>query len=1105
MLPVNIVSTLPPTPTPTPSDSTFSSAPPSSTTSSPRSSCADSLPLEDNDLRQAPPLTLARRDSASPDAAASTSASVSTSSSSGLGFNYEGDSTASNSSDSYDSGNEATTLANSSSATARTSPSSRRYHHAPPSATSTAADHVASFAALSRQGSSSYMGSAHPSLETGTPRLDAPGYLYGSPNLNRAAALQHYAHAHWTDEGNYFSAVTSRAHSPGPDMDAFPSHRVISQNRSRGPSGATTPVHEDKESINYNTHHHQTSLLLSEWAGTIKADGSPVLSSQKKRRSGWWGRRSSDARRKNSVSARSSYSSVATPPSHSPNASLLPTSTSKANRNRTCLSAFGAALLRQTWVPTQPLTILFALVLIGCFVASLTTFLVTILRGDREPLPYRQYIQEARPFPHDLCDSLKPVSVFVGIFSVSAAADRRNIIRQTSARLTKPIDPRTGGPSTDVQVKFILGRPPKKWAKRIALEMEMYNDVVVLDIDENMNRGKTWKYFEWAAENATVPVYYRTGKGSKTQIGVGFKKVDYVAKSDDDAFINLSELERHLRVSPREKTYWGYLIRNLFMAGELYAVSQDLVQYVATYAPIRQHTFGAEDQRFAKWMRMHPNASTINWVSERVWIYDFPKAPTVYAHGFLFPDEFERIRLEGRRGISEEERIKRGGELSQAYSTVTKWRQEYVPPVKGLSMEEQVEALVEGGGRWSHQGWRSDNGRGPEAVRWDAVVFQKDDTRLVDSRMDRLGAAPDLNATGVKAGVPDATQVLPSVRTTKFAKDLFRDPEGVAAVQKSAKRSLVKRGLDVDDGAHSVDVEIHNSVIPDVDWLAETMVLSPPASQTSGGATAPSGSTVNSSSPSSPSAPSAPADADTTATVTSADPADDPRNEPTEQIRIGGHHYIIPSEHRLVPPPTHRFDAAAVSTRQKRMLGRAHGGTVAVHYIKYNEWFYETALALLGREKMWDHGYDTAAMASFGDVTSSEMSSVASVEVSRLPVWTGAGLVEQVESYWGGARMYGSPIVGDDGSIVEGRPAEPRREVVQNLPDSTMASFGGRRTTSAVSFAVALEEGVEAKIGGDVHEPSAVLEVKMSEEPTSSSPPTASSELVDNVLVLRER
>lgn len=83
----------------------------------------------------------------------------------------------------------------------------------------------------------------------------------------------------------------------------------------------------------------------------------------------------------------------------------------------------------------------------------------------------------------------------------------------------------------------------------------MYNDVVVLDVEENMNQGKTHAYFKWASENATIPVYYQ--KEIDGAVGVGFKKADYVVKADDDAFLVLSELERHLRISPREKTYWG--------------------------------------------------------------------------------------------------------------------------------------------------------------------------------------------------------------------------------------------------------------------------------------------------------------------------------------------------------------------------------------------------------------------------------------------------------------------------------------------------------------------------------------------------------------------
>lgn len=283
--------------------------------------------------------------------------------------------------------------------------------------------------------------------------------------------------------------------------------------------------------------------------GTLAPETSPVLG-RKQRKPGWWARRA-ETRRKHSVSHGSSGAPL-----------LGPTGSSKTGRDRSCFTTFIAALLRQPWFPTQPFTILFSFLLFGCFAATLTTFLVNVLSSDREPPPWRQYCQEQRPFPHDLADALKPVNVFVGVFSVDAAADRRNAIRLSYAKHSKPVDPRTGKPAHNVQLKFILGRPRAKWAKRIALEMEMFNDMVVLDVEENMNKGKTFRYFEWASENATVPVYYsRPGEAGLVdgvrQVGVGFKKADYVVKADDDAFIVLSELERHLRITPRENTYWG--------------------------------------------------------------------------------------------------------------------------------------------------------------------------------------------------------------------------------------------------------------------------------------------------------------------------------------------------------------------------------------------------------------------------------------------------------------------------------------------------------------------------------------------------------------------
>lgn len=90
--------------------------------------------------------------------------------------------------------------------------------------------------------------------------------------------------------------------------------------------------------------------------------------------------------------------------------------------------------------------------------------------------------------------------------------------------------------------------------------------------------------------------------------------------------------------------YWGYLVKNRFMAGELYALSWSIVKWVATEPAIKSMTRGAEDKQTAKWMRLHPRADEIRWAAERCWIYDHPRAGTVYSHGFLFPSEATRVR-----------------------------------------------------------------------------------------------------------------------------------------------------------------------------------------------------------------------------------------------------------------------------------------------------------------------------------------------------------------------------------------------------------------------------------------------------------------------------
>lgn len=138
-------------------------------------------------------------------------------------------------------------------------------------------------------------------------------------------------------------------------------------------------------------------------------------------------------------------------------------------------------------------------------------------------------------------------------------------------------------------------------------------------------------------------------------------------------------------------------------------------------------------------------------------------------------------------------------------------------------------------------------------------------------------------------------------------------------------------------------------------------------------------------------------------------------------------------KHRAVPAPTLRYDPDTMTLRERRFLGLPYGGTVVVHYLKRNEWFMETALALMGREKFWDTGLDPPAYQPYvpspptgdhlppygedGDGDGRRQKKVATI-----PTWNGkTGKVEMVPAEWGSARMYGSPLVKENGYVSLGR------------------------------------------------------------------------------------
>lgn len=488
----------------------------------------------------------------------------------------------------------------------------------------------------------------------------------------------------------------------------------------------------------------------------------------------------------------------------------------------------------------SPLSSACVSMMLACIsVLALTAFVAEVRYledPDKALAPWRQYCAEEPWFVNADVESLAPVNYLAGILTVDEKFERRQVIRSTYASLTMPRHSETGQPLGNVHVKFILGRPRKEYADRIALEMEMYNDIVVLDIKETQWSRKTYEFFRWAAENATVPVLVPHSSQSHpynvngTPYEVRWKMVDYVVKADDDTFIVLDELERRLRAAPRTMVYWGYKVADWFMSGELYALSQDLVQYIAHSPIVATSASRKEDEQLARWLEAHPQHRHIHWLSERCWVYDHPRATTPYAHGFLFPNHVEEIKVEALHGLSAKELARRGGpSKAPSYSTTTRWKVPYTPPRADLTVEESIEALVEGGGRWADSWYRT-------------------------------------------TGDPDTPRLVP-------------------------RHDLLLQSLDERLGTKSEGA---------LAWPRDAVTYDP-----------------------------------STGLPVYAVPASHPASVRGPSINEPWGPNLFAHEDQL---------------RRERYLNYTVGGTAAVHYLKRDTWFYETALALVGHRRAWHHG-----------------------------------------------------------------------------------------------------------------------------------------------------
>ncbi|RXK41661.1 hypothetical protein M231_01161 [Tremella mesenterica] len=202
--------------------------------------------------------------------------------------------------------------------------------------------------------------------------------------------------------------------------------------------------------------------------------------------------------------------------------------------------------------------------------------------------------------PLDGKDEERGVMVFLGIFSAVDKRERRDLYR-------KVIIP--DFPPELVTIKFILGTPAipenpvgtEAVARSAALlrvkqEMKDHNDMVMLDMIDNIDLGKTHEYFKWVA---------------KTYSGPGRVKgrPRFIMKADDDTILvmpNVISAFKDLDCS--RNIYWGTSAGRSqyfheYFRGLAYAMSWPLVSWIGNADMPSAHTIKIEDARTGQWLR----------------------------------------------------------------------------------------------------------------------------------------------------------------------------------------------------------------------------------------------------------------------------------------------------------------------------------------------------------------------------------------------------------------------------------------------------------------------------------------------------------------------
>ncbi|KAI3444150.1 hypothetical protein Pfo_000815 [Paulownia fortunei] len=219
--------------------------------------------------------------------------------------------------------------------------------------------------------------------------------------------------------------------------------------------------------------------------------------------------------------------------------------------------------------------------------------------------------------------SSNDIRILIGILTLPDHYHKRHFLRLIYGTQS-PVGAR-------VDVKFVFCNLTKEDQKvLVALEIMRYDDIIILNCQENMNKGKTYTYF------STLPEMMLNDSN------VPYPPYHYVMKGDDDVYFRLQSLVDSLMPLPRQDLYYGYVIPCPsmdpfvhYMSGMGYLVSWDIVEWLRDSDIPKKHLEGPEDKIFGDWLRdghRGKNRYNAKWS-----MYNYPEPPTRCTHE-LWPD-----------------------------------------------------------------------------------------------------------------------------------------------------------------------------------------------------------------------------------------------------------------------------------------------------------------------------------------------------------------------------------------------------------------------------------------------------------------------------------